>query len=721
MRAWRSGLAVACAIGVVACSGGSTGATDSTDSRPPAVTPADAPPVDATAPIPSTDDSPPSTTPLAPLADADVATQAAAVQAIGEAGSACDPLDNRRCLLPYPSNFFTRVDGATDTGLRVDFGVEAMPSNASGTVIDPTEWNRNDGFSPNSTILASAPGLDPVASKLPGWADLQASLDAASPVVIVDMNTGKRIPLWAEPDAKATGDDRLLVIHPGVALTEGHRFAVALRGLVTTSGASIEAGAAFRLYRDRSTVDGLTAFEERRPAMEQVFAALTAAGIERGALSLAWDFTVISRRNMSERMLHIRDLALEFYGASTPEFTVTSVVDAPADAVDDGALIARQIVGNYTVPNFLTGDGGPGNRFYLPPNVKATPDWLPVQNGIVEVPFVCNIPQSVLRPGDYPVHIVEYGHGLLGSNFEIDAGNVRRMANEHDVIFCATKWAGMSEDDIGNAAATLAEMGNFPTMADRLQQGVLNQIALGRLMKTDNGLLVDRVFDVVKGKIDHRHLDYDGNSQGGIMGLMLAAVSPDIERAVLGVPGMNYSLLLPRSVDFDDYEAVFAPAYPSDLDRTLVISLIQMLWDRGEGGGYAQHVTADPYEGTNAKTVLFDVAYGDHQVSPLAALVAARTVGARAQLPLTVSGRLPATTAWGLEPLAYPFDGSAVIVWDSGADPMPVENLPPRSGPDPHEDPRADIDVRRQKAAFLFEDQLIDVCAGAPCTADRAP
>jgi hypothetical protein len=26
--------------------------------------------------------------------------------------------------------------------------------------------------------------------------------------------------------------------------------------------------------------------------------------------------------------------------------------------------------------------------------------------------------------------------------------------------------------------------------------------------------------------------------------------------------------------------------------------------------------------------------------------------------------------------------------------------------------------VRRQKAAFLFDDTLIDVCAGAPCTAD---
>ena len=498
---------------------------------------------------------------------------------------------------------------------------------------------------------------------------------------------------------------------------------MAVRNLVIADGSPLGAGPVFRLYRDRlmAPADVTDRIEARRPAMEVVFTALAAADVGRDDLYLAWDFTVISQRNLSERMLHIRDLTLEFYGESTPEFTVTDVIDAPSDVVDDGGLIARQIVGVYTVPNFLTGDGGPGQRFYLPPNVKATDDWLPEQNGILEVPFVCNIPASVLRAGKYPVHLVQYGHGLLGSNFEIDAGNVRRMANEHDVIFCATKWAGMSEDDIGNAAATLGEMGNFPTMADRLQQGVLNQIALGRLMRTDNGLLVDRVFDVVKGTIDFSHLDYDGNSQGGIMGLMLAAVSPDIDRAVLGVPGMNYSLLLPRSVDFDDYEAIFRPAYPSDLDRTLILSLIQMLWDRGEGGGYVQHLTAQPYVGTNAKTVLFDVALGDHQVSPLSALIAARATGAAASLPLTAPGRLPSdTVAWGLEPLIYPSDGSAIIFWDSGADPMPIENLPPRSGVDPHEDPRADVDVRRQKAAFLFDDQLIDVCGGKPCTADRS-
>ena len=46
------------------------------------------------------------------------------------------------------------------------------------------------------------------------------------------------------------------------------------------------------------------------------------------------------------------------------------------------------------------------------------------------------------------------------------------------------------------------------------------------------------------GVIDTRALFYDGNSQGGIMGGALTAVAPDFTRAVLGVPGMNYSTLL---------------------------------------------------------------------------------------------------------------------------------------------------------------------------------
>ncbi|MGD9705924.1 MAG: hypothetical protein AB7Q42_22770 [Acidimicrobiia bacterium] len=710
-RSWIGSCAVV-ALVLAACSGGSgtaasrtTTATESTGSTvQPAATDADVPTTPA-----------PTTTTLHPLSEPDAALLAELGALVTGTDGACDLLDTQRCLLPFPSNFFTTVDATSDTGRRIAITPAAMPANASGVGIAPSEWNRNDGFSPNSSLLTYVPGLDAAESALPSFTDPEASLADDSPVVLVDADTGERVPLWAELDARAAADtDRLLVIHPLVVLPEGHRFVVGLRGLSDASGKAIEPGPVFLAYRDRIRLPD--APEARRDAMEATFAVLGGAAVDRDELYLAWDFTVASTRNLSERMLHIRDETLDLLGGLSPEFSVTEVIDAP----DEEGLIARQVVGTYTVPNFLTGDGGPGSRFSYGEGVEPTADALPAQNDSVEAPFVCNIPAVALAPSDTGTRIALYGHGLLGSNREVSAGNVRRMAAEHNVIFCATKWAGMSEDDIPNAVATLGEVSNFPTMADRLQQGVLNQIVLGRALLAVNGLFTHPAFaDVVDLRADE--LVFDGNSQGGIMGLALAAVSPDIERAVLGVPGMNYSLLLPRSVDFDDYEAVMKPAYPNDLDRMLIISIMQMLWDRGEGAGYVQHVTANTYDGGPGKQVLLDVALGDHQVTQLSAFIEARALGAAVHLPLARDGRLLTDEyAFGLEPLEYPGTGSAIVLWDSGAPEIPLEGVPPRDDVDPHEDPRADADVRRQKAAFLFDDTLIDVCAG-PCTADRAP
>ena len=61
---------------------------------------------------------------------------------------------------------------------------------------------------------------------------------------------------------------------------------------------------------------------------------------------------------------------------------------------------------------------------------------------------------------------------------------------------------------------------------------------------------------------------YDGNSQGGIIGGAITAVAQDFTRAVLGVPGMNYSTLLQRSSDFELYALLLDPAYPDALDRS---------------------------------------------------------------------------------------------------------------------------------------------------------
>ena len=226
------------------------------------------------------------------------------------------------------------------------------------------------------------------------------------------------------------------------------------------------------------------------------------------------------------------------------------------------------------------------------------------------------------------------------------------MGNEHNFVFCATDWAGMSTYDVPNVATLLQDLSRFNTLVDRTQQGYVNFMYLGRWLIHPQGASSLPAFQVSgQSVIDKDELFYDGNSQGGILSGGLTALSPDFRAAVHGVPGMNYSTLLSRSVDFDMYatgniEGLSLPiglyqAYPNELERPLIFSLMQLLWDRGEANGYAHHMTNDPLPGSPEHRVLLHPAFGDHQVANVAAEMEARTIRACTNRPALYAGPLP--------------------------------------------------------------------------------
>jgi hypothetical protein len=457
----------------------------------------------------------------------------------------CDVLDPAKCLLPFPNDWFTVQDGTTDTGRRVQFAPASMPANKSGVHIDPTEWNRNDGFSPGSAVLAYVPKLDLAKTGAAPITDIGRSLDHNQPIVLLDADTGQRWPFFAELDVQADPPTtRMLIVRPARNFTEGHHYVVALRNLRDGPGSIIPAGRGFQLYRDNVPTFS-PVIEGRRAHMESIFRSLAHVGVGRADLNLAWDFTVASGRNLSERMLHIRDDAFAGLDDKAPAFAVTSV----QDNVD--ANIFRQVSGTFSVPNYLTGTGASGSVFNTGAN------GLPQRNGTFTAPFICNIPRAATADGHDPVHPGRagvYGHGLLGTNNEVNAGNVKAMSNEHNFVFCATNWAGFSTEDVGTAISSLQDFSNFPKMTDRTQQGILNFLFLAKLMRSTHGFVSNPAFQAGGGHtpvIDRSDVFYDGNSQGGILGGAATAVSNQWKRAVLGVPGMNDSTLLQRSVDFD--------------------------------------------------------------------------------------------------------------------------------------------------------------------------
>ena len=188
---------------------------------------------------------------------------------------------------------------------------------------------------------------------------------------------------------------------------------------------------------------------------------------------------------------------------------------------------------------------------------------------------------------------------------------------------------------MGNDAAALGNLNLFGAVIDRLQQGALNTLYLGRLMLNPAGLASNAAFQQVGHPvIETSNLYYDGNSQGGIEGGMLTALSPDFRHAVLGVTGIDYAnLLVQRSTDFAPFGTLLYAAYPDQSLHPLLLDLMQQLWDRGEPDGYAEQMTANPLPDTPSHQVLMQIAYGDHQVSMYTAAVEARTVGASAYQP----------------------------------------------------------------------------------------
>jgi hypothetical protein len=433
-------------------------------------------------------------------------------------------------------------------------------------------------------------------------------------------------------------------------------------------------------------------------------------------------------------MLAIRDNAFSQLGDTNladsvdsghaPAFTVT---DTKPLVSSSGATLT-QVDGTLQVPCYLVVCGAssqPGFH-YGSSKPDATPTQIP--GNVATTNFECVVPSTATALT--PARISLYGHGLLGSADEVTATPIKALATGHNMVICSTDFWGLANGDTLNDAAALGNLNLFPAVTDRLQQGALNMLYLGRLMLNPGGLASNGAFQQLgRSVIETSNLYYDGNSQGGIEGGMLTALSPDFRHAVLGVTGIDYAnVLVQRSTDFAPFGTLLYAAYPDPSLHPLLLDLMQQLWDRGEPDGYAEQMTTHPLPDTPSHQVLMQIAYGDHQVSMYAAAIEARTVGAFAYQPaldLSTNRAQDRNLFYGIPTIkAFPFNGSAVEIWDSGSghtSPPPLTNTPPSETTtgdeqDPHEDPRNTPAAQQQISDFLAPTGTVtNVCGGTPC------
>lgn len=586
---------------------------------------------------------------------------------IDTTGPRCDFLIDDACLLPYPSSVFLDPDPTTPTGLRIHYDLGTLPTNAAHKPGDPTDWNTLDGFSPGPIILALFPDtgfpVDPLASGLAFHTDIAPSLGADHPSVLMRADDGERVLHFGEMDVHT--DDvakKALLLRPGVRLDNATRYLVAFRHLVDTVGNPIEPRLAFRALRDGIGDDEVElacgaacsgAIAARRPVLEDVFARLASAGVERDDLVLAWDFTTASDEAITSWMVSIRDQA---YALGTPSFTVTTVDNGNGNGRN--ANIWARIEGTFQAPLFMTADA-PASRLNLVNGV-------PTQNGFATVPFVVDVPRKAVaaaNPGVDPVpaRATLWGHGLLGTRFQLST--LSQLGNLYNIVIAAVDMQGMSDPDlIPGVFPVTTDISLFHNIPERLHQGFLHHLLLGRLLADPTaGFNSHAAFQLGAGGagvIDTEQVFYSGGSQGGIFGAAIMGLTEEFERGFLAVPASNYSTLLQRSIDFNPFFVLINANYPDELDRTLIYPLIQQLWDRAEPNGYLPHILpGDLSDPPFPHKVLLHMATYDSEVSNLGTEIMVRSLGIPQVTPVH-------RTFFQIPEMAAPFDGSALVEID---------------------------------------------------------
>jgi len=607
-----------------------------------------------------------------------------------EGDAQCDNLDEATCLFPFPSDHFRKPGGPYGHAFQLDFGDKLPVNTLTDARMSREPFLEHDGFPIYPQIAFHMEGT---LEGAPSLANIGASLEKASKTLVIDADTLELQPHWAEYDYLAEDQGKKVVqLRLAKGLLHGHRYVVAVRGL---PGAQPSRG--FAALRDGKT-SPVAGVDARKDHFEKgVFSVTDKLGVPRGELLLAWDFTTTSAEDSTRTLLTMRDKLYELIGQDGPEYTIEGTQENPEGA---NGPIAAIVTGVAKVPSFM---------LPLPPDglrrLRRDTNGLPVAEGFENVKFRVQIPRTV-KEGTAPGAVMQYGHGFLGSDKEADNGWLRTFASEKRFLILSADMQGMNTPSgvlwflhLPKDITNLAYIGEEPL------QGNMNHLALVRMMK--GRFAKDPVVQRDGAPIyDPGAIYYHGNSQGGTQGALVMAMSRDLQRGALGVPGVSVGWILARASQWKDLAGAIQRNYPDPYEFAAIMSLVAVGWDRGDGSNFAKYLSATPPADGTPKNVLLHVGLEDAQVNNDVSRVLARMVDAKLLAPATEQ-------VYGLPVAEGPVKGQNVYVdYDYGVAKRAQTNRPAATETDTHGLPRKNPKAQEQMFRFFTTGEVVHTCDG---------
>lgn len=481
--------------------------------------------------------------------------------------AACDDIDPVRCLLPWPSNTFARVDPTTETGLRV-----AVEASSLAVPEDDVTWlNVADGFSRVTGVVTAMPvDADPLAVSLddPSWS---LNADAALQVLVAQPDHprfGERVAFRGE--LREVLGRYLLIGRPAEVLPANADHVVVATDAIGVVARSRSVELALDLVEPASQAEAaLVGYHAPTRAL------LDAAGVDIDHVVRVWDFTTRSAGDPTVRLHAMMDAL----ASATP--TLGVVIDAWTTSLDPA--IAGIALGRLTgTPAFLDDNG-----------LLATgADGLPAITGTRDVPLRIVIPAGA---GDYRVAL--YGHGTGG---DINDSSFDEDLAAHGIAKLNMRFDGWTGEDL---IVTLVELTTLLRGSALSTHELLQALAGGTVLVTAlDGVLGDAVSaDTIGGVANpaagRRPLPdgvvWVGGSQGGTMGAVMIGADPRLRTGVLNVPGGGWTHMIPYSLLYGSgMEGMLLEVYDDPLDLHHAMVMAQNNWDEVDGAVWADEALA---------------------------------------------------------------------------------------------------------------------------------
>ncbi len=515
------------------------------------------------------------------------------------------------CFFPYP---FTQFYSQSEKKLKISR--ELFKKSPDYPEVNLDFVNSFDGFSPANQIMF----WNPKGFSRKGLPSISDSVKVDSPVQLIEWESGERVPIFVEPDARANPPFQILYIRPVKRMKTSSRYVVVIKkGVRTADESDLDSPLLFKAILDGKDVKFQGTSESPmlwKKHLLEILDFLEKQGIRKSEVVVAWDFPTASEdKILKEHLIQIKKMVYQYKGLVKFEIKKVSESYPYKDKsylLDEYRnFIKYSVEGTFYVRDYRTSEEKP-YEFFL------------------------NIPKCVesKKNENKKVGILIFGHGLFGSYKELDSHHLLYLADYLCRPIIATNWVGIDEIARGEVFGKASSKSDYPLgiiqyLAFNLKQGHANFLTLALLVKQNNFWDVIRQYISELPQVDTEDVVYYGISNGAIQGGIFMALTDEIKRGVLDVGAGIWTSLLERNRSWDFLRGFLLPQGDEwEIEIKKVIAVGQSVFDIVDPITFAPYIIrgSDMYE-ISPKQILYREALYDEQVANFATRAYVRTAG----------------------------------------------------------------------------------------------